>query len=93
MAHWRATLPAGVMIDVQYEDVVADLDGQARRIVAHCGLEWDDRRLSFHATERQAPIASAWQVRQPIYRCSVERWRRYERVLGPLLAELRPERG
>jgi tetratricopeptide (TPR) repeat protein len=90
MAHWRETLPASAMLEVGYEDVVADLEGQARRILAHCGLEWDARCLDFHRTERRVRTASAAQVRRPIYRSSVERWRAYEPWLGPLLAELQP---
>jgi tetratricopeptide (TPR) repeat protein len=89
MTHWRAILPPGVMIDVQYEDVVADLEGQARRIVAHCGLEWDVRCLDFHQTERAVRTASMGQVRRPIYKTSIGRWRAYEKFLTPLLEELR----
>ncbi|MGD0565280.1 MAG: sulfotransferase [Roseiarcus sp.] len=88
MAHWRSALPANVMLEVQYEEVVADLEGQARRIVAHCGLEWDSRCLSFHQTKRSVQTASVIQVRQPIYKSAVGRWRAYEAFLGPLLAEL-----
>ena len=88
MAHWRSVLPQNVMLEVQYEDVVTDLEGQARRIVAHCGLEWDDACLDFHNTERPIRTASATQVRQRIYNSSVGRWRAYEPFLGPLLAEL-----
>jgi sulfotransferase family protein len=90
MAHWRSVLPPNVMLEVQYEEVVADLEGQARRIVAHCGLEWDALCLAFHQTERPVRTASATQVRQPIYKSSVGRWRAYEPFLGPLLAELKP---
>jgi tetratricopeptide (TPR) repeat protein len=90
MAHWRSVLPQNVMLEVQYEEVVADLEGQARRIVAHCGLEWDDACLDFHKTQRLVRTASAIQVRQPIYKSSVGRWRAYEPFLGPLLAELEP---
>jgi tetratricopeptide (TPR) repeat protein len=88
MAHWHTVLPAGRILDVRYEDVVADLEGQARRIVAHCGLDWDPRCLAFHQTERPVRTASATQVRQPIYGSSVGRWRVHEPFLGPLLAEL-----
>lgn len=88
MAHWRNVLPQGVMLDVQYEELVADLEGQARRIVAHCGLEWDARCRDFHKTERSVRTASVTEVRQPIYQSSVGRWRASERFLGPLLAEL-----
>ena len=90
MAHWREVLPAGVMLDVQYEDVVSDLEGQARRIIAHCGLAWDDACLEFHNTERSVLTASATQVRQPIYRSSIGRWRPHEAALAPLLRELEP---
>jgi tetratricopeptide (TPR) repeat protein len=88
MAHWRAVLPPRVMLDVQYEEVVADLEGQARRIIAHCGLEWDDACLSFHKTERSVLTASAAQVRQPIYQSSIGRWRQHADKLRPLLQEL-----
>jgi Flp pilus assembly protein TadD len=90
MAHWRHVLPPGRIIDVHYEDLVDDLEKVARRIVAHAGLEWDARCLDFHRTERPVHTASAPQVRQPIYRSSLGRWRRYENFLGPLLAELAP---
>jgi tetratricopeptide (TPR) repeat protein len=89
MAHWRNVLPGGRILDVRYEDVVADLGGQARRIIAHCGLPWDDRCLAFHKTDRPVRTASATQVRQPIYKSAVGRWRVYEDHLGPLLAVLR----
>jgi tetratricopeptide (TPR) repeat protein len=88
MAHWRRVLPAGRILDVRYEDVVADLQGQARQIIAHCGLEWDPRCLAFHTTKRPVRTASATQVRQPIYRSAIGRWRVYEEFLGPLLTEL-----
>ncbi len=88
MAHWHKVLPPGVMLDLQYEDVVADLEGQARRILAHCGLEWDPRCLDFHRTERPVHTASRTQVRQPIFKSSVGRWRSYEPFLGPLLTAL-----
>ena len=92
MAHWRDVLPADVMLEVRYEDVVADLKGQARRILAHCGLEWDARCLDFHLTERRIRTASGAQVRRPIYGDSVGRWRAYEPFLGPLLDALGPNR-
>jgi tetratricopeptide (TPR) repeat protein len=90
MAHWRAVLPPDVMLEVQYEEVVADLEGQARRIIAHCGLEWDANCLDFHKTARPVRTSSITQVRRPIYDSSVGRWRAYEAFLGPLLAELAP---
>ncbi|WP_213736038.1 sulfotransferase [Bradyrhizobium sp. dw_411] len=88
MAHWHCVLPPGRILDVRYEDVVADLEGQARRIVAHCGLDWDPRCLAFHQTERPIFTASAAQVRQPIYSSAIGRWRVHAQSLAPLLAEL-----
>lgn len=88
MNHWRAVLPPGAFLDVQYEDLVADNEGQARRLLDYCNLEWSDACLDFHKTERTVRTASVTQVRQPIYNSSVERWRKYEQFLGPLLQEL-----
>ncbi len=88
MAHWREVLPAGAFLDVQYEEVVADTEAQARRILDYCGLEWDARVLDFHRNDRPVKTASSSQVRQPIYSSSVARWRNYEKFLGPLLQEL-----
>ena len=88
MAHWRAILPAGVMLEVQYEEVVDDLEGQARRIIAHCGLEWDDACLAFHKSARPVRTASHAQVRQPIYRSSVGRPRPPHALMRPLLDAL-----
>jgi tetratricopeptide (TPR) repeat protein len=88
MAHWRSVLPAGSFLEVQYEDIVADQESQARRMIAHCGLDWDDACLDFHDNKRSVRTASVTQVRQPIYRSSVERWRPYEKFLGPLLDAL-----
>ena len=88
MEHWRQVLPPGVMLDVQYEEVVDDFEAQARRIVAHCGLEWDPACLAFHKNKRPVKTASALQVRKPIYRSSVGRWLPYKTQLEPLLREL-----
>lgn len=93
MAHWRAVLPKDVMLEVAYEDVVADLEGQSRAILAHCGLKWEAACLSFHQTQRPVHTASVAQVRQPIYRSSVGRWRRYRAFLGPLLDTLERSAG
>ncbi len=90
MAHWRDALPDGVMIDVDYESLVADQEGETRRLLAHCDLPFDPRCLEFYKTERQVQTASASQVREPIYRRAIERWRPYEPYLGPLLEELGP---
>jgi hypothetical protein len=88
MEHWRKVLPTGVMLDVQYEELVEDIEEGARRLVAHCGLEWNDACLDFHRTSRVVQTASATQVRQPIYRTSVGRWREYGDLLQPLLQVL-----
>ncbi len=85
IAHWRDVLPAGVMLDMRYEDIVEDVEQQARRIIAHCGLEWDDACLAFHQTDRPVRTASVAQVRQPVYRSSVGRARPTRELLQPLL--------
>jgi tetratricopeptide (TPR) repeat protein len=88
MEHWRAVLPPGAMLEVQYEDLVADLESQARRLVAYCGLAWDERCLSFYEAKRPVWTASLAQVRQPIYRSAIGRSRPYLPMLGPLLEAL-----
>jgi hypothetical protein len=90
MAHWRKVLPSGVMIDVQYEDLVQNPEREARRMVAHCGLDWDKRCLDVQSTERPVRTASAAQVRQPLYRSSIGRWRPGQEILQSLLDGLRP---
>lgn len=84
MAHWRSVLRPERMLEIHYEDIVTDLEGQARRIVGHCGLDWDPRCLSFYATNRVVRTASAAQVRQPIYRSAVGRAQQYGKVLDSL---------
>jgi hypothetical protein len=88
MEHWRRVLPLRRILDVRYEDVVTDLEGQVRRIISHCGLPWNDRCLSFHESDRPVRTASATQVRQPIYNSAVGRWRAYGDHLQPLLTAL-----
>jgi tetratricopeptide (TPR) repeat protein len=88
MTHWREVLPKGRMLEVRYEDVVADLDASARRIVDHCGLDWNPACIAFHEAKRPVRTASASQVRRPIYRSSAGRWRDYQKHLGPLLSAL-----
>lgn len=88
MAHWRATLPQDRFVEVDYEALVEDLEGEARRLIAFLGLPWDDACLDFHKTERPVRTASANQVRQPIYRTAVERWKPHAAYLGPLLSAL-----
>lgn len=88
MNHWRKVLPKDAFLDVRYEDVVADIEGQSQRILSFCGLPWDASVLSFHESSRSIRTASALQVRQPLYHSSVERWKAYAEHLGPLLKEL-----
>ncbi len=88
MAHWRAVLPEGVMIEVAYEDLVADPEGQARRLIAHLGLDWDPACLDFAALDRPVRTASAAQVREPVHGRSVGRWRVHGEALRPLLEAL-----
>jgi tetratricopeptide (TPR) repeat protein len=88
MQHWRTVLPEDAILEVQYEELVADLEHHARRLVTHCGLEWDDACLTFYETERTVRTASAMQVRQPIYQSSIGQWRPHAARLQPLLKEL-----
>jgi tetratricopeptide (TPR) repeat protein len=90
MEHWRKTLPVG-LLDINYEDTVADLEGVARRLVAWCGLDWEPSCLAFHESKRPVRTASVTQVRQPVYTRSVARWKHYESALGELFAKLVPE--
>ena len=83
MEHWHAVLPLPIL-DVQYEDTVADLEGQARRIMAFLRVPWDERCLDFHRNARAVQTPSRWQVRQPIYTRSVCRWRTYREYLPEL---------
>ena len=86
--HWRRVLPADRFIEVDYEDLTRAPEPAIRRIIAGCGLEWDDACLRPERNPRAVKTPSKWQTRQPIYRNSVERWRRYEPWLGPLSALL-----
>ena len=88
MNHWREVLP-GRIIDIAYEAVVDDSEGESRALIAALGLDWQDACLDFHANSSAAATASAAQVRQPIYKTSVELWRRCEEQLQPLAAALR----
>lgn len=86
-AIWQREMHLNVL-DVVYEELVADLEPQVRRIVDFLGLPWEDKCLDFHSTGRHINTPSSWQVRQPVYTTSVGRWRRFEKHLGPMLAEL-----
>ena len=89
MDHWHELLP-GRVLDVKYEEVVQDLEGQVRRILEYCELEWEESCLKFHETSRSVKSASSEQVRQPIYSSAINKWRRYESHLGPLIETLEP---
>jgi Tfp pilus assembly protein PilF len=88
MAHWQKVLPLP-LLDWSYEEVVEDLEPAARRLLAFCGLEFEPGCLLFHETQRPVHTASLDQVRQPLYKSSVGKWRRYEEQLAPLAASLR----
>jgi tetratricopeptide (TPR) repeat protein len=83
MRHWRDNIEVP-LLDIRYEELVADLPTHARRLVEYCGLEWDERCLRFYESDRLVKTASYQQVRQPIYTRSVARWRNYEKHLVPL---------
>lgn len=85
MEHWHNVLPPGWILDVHYEDNVADLEGQAKRLLEFIGLPWDASCLNFYENKRAVRTASVTQVRKPIYSSSVARWKHFEKHLGPLL--------
>jgi tetratricopeptide (TPR) repeat protein len=82
MEHWRKVLPADRLLEVDYEELVADRERVTRQMVDFCGLEWDDACLEPERNPRAVSTLSVWQVRQPVYRTSVERWRKFEPWLG-----------
>jgi tetratricopeptide (TPR) repeat protein len=84
--HWRSVLPADRFMEVDYEDLTRAPEPVIRRIMAACGLAWHDACLRPESNPRAVKTPSKWQTRQPIYRTSVARWRRYEQWLGPLRA-------
>jgi tetratricopeptide (TPR) repeat protein len=86
--HWRATLPPGVLMEMNYEDIVADQAAASRRLVAFAGLPWDEEVLRFHESPAPSATASAVQVRRPIYRSSIGKWRHHAERLAPLRARL-----
>ena len=90
MRYWGKNLPEGMMITINYEVMVVDFERQARKIIDHVGLEWNDNCLRFYENERNVKTASLSQVRKPIYNTSVGRWKKYENYLKPLINELGP---
>ena len=89
MAHWDRVLP-GKVLRVQHEDVVADLEGQVRRLLDYCGLPFEQACVDFHKTKRAVRTASSEQVRQPISASGLDPWRHFEDHLGPLKEALGP---
>ena len=87
MDYWRQTLPVPIL-EIDYSDTVADQTAQTERLLNFVGLDWDDSCLQFYKTERLVKTASVTQVRQPIYKRSLNRWQHYEAALQPLLARL-----
>ena len=90
MDHWDEVLP-GFVLRVHHEDVVADLEGQVRRLLDFCGLPFEPACLDYHQTERSIRTPSAQQVRQPIYKTGLDQWRHFEPWLGPLREALGPD--
>ena len=87
MDHWRSIMP-DAMMEIAYEDVVADLEGVARRLLERVGLDWEPSVVDFHRNRAAAHTGSAVQVRQEIYTSSIGRWRHYEDQLQPLADRL-----
>jgi len=91
MEHWRITLPENAILDVPYEGLVDDQEGWSRKILNFIGLPWNQNCVNFERNTRTVSTTSNWQVRQKIYHSSVQRWRHYEKFVGPLLAMLGSE--
>ena len=87
MTHWREVLKTPIL-EVCYEELVEDTEGQIRRIIDFCGLEWDDRCLRYYEVDRKVMTLSSDQVRKPIFKTAVMRYKRYEEFLGPLKESL-----
>lgn len=87
--HWHKVMP-GRVLDVHYEETVGDLDGQVRRILEHCGLPFEEQCLRFYESDRAVKTASSEQVRQPIYRGALGKWRKYEAHLDEWKEQLAP---
>jgi hypothetical protein len=86
MAHWRRVLPADVLLDVDYEQLVTDRPAQTRRLIDFACVAWDENCLRPEYNERPIATSSAWQARQPVYTTSLQRWRHYEPWLGALMS-------
>ena len=93
MQHWETVLPQGVLITVQYEDVVADTEKEAKRLIEFLGIPWDPKCVDFHKSDRPVKTASVAQVRKPIYKTSVKRWKKYGDGLQPLVDAIEGKSG
>ncbi len=82
MKHWRKALPPESMLEIQYENLVSNSEPETRKLVEFCGLEWNDACLRPHENKRAVITPSVWQVRQPFYKSSIQRWRKFEAYLG-----------
>ena len=85
MEHWQSVVPADNILEVHYEDIVADVESQTRRMLEYIDLPWDDACLEFYKNKRHVKTASVAQVRQPIYSTSVDRWQHFNKHLDPLM--------
>jgi hypothetical protein len=85
--HWQTLIPDSIL-EVHYERLITDQENETRKILDFCGLEWDQNCLEFHKTARTVSTASVMQVRKPIYKSSVAKWKNYEKNLGPLIDRL-----
>lgn len=93
MDHWRSILPKDSYYEIEYENLVANINVEAKSLIAYCDLEWSESCLSFYENKRAIRTASVAQVRQPLYKSSVARWKGYETHLDPLLEELKKING
>jgi len=92
MEHWRETLPSDRLLEIDYEDLVSNPADVTQKMLAFCGLEWEDACLHPEDNSRAVATPSDWQVRQPINRNSIDRWRKFEPWLDEFL-ELAPKGG
>lgn len=87
MGYWKKTLSIPIL-DIQYEDIITDIETHSKRIIEFCGLDWNEKCLEFYKTKRGVHTASVWQVRQPVYKSSMQRWAPYAKNLQPLILAL-----
>nr|WP_028914260.1 sulfotransferase [Pseudorhodobacter ferrugineus] len=88
MSHWRDVLPKDAFMDVRYENIVEDFEPNVRALIEWCNLDWNEACMSPHKTKRSVRTASVTQVREPIYKTSVKKWKAYQKQLQPLLNTL-----